>query len=244
MWCEFQPSRTTWGPEMAQTWPSGTPAASDNDFRTLIVKATLIPNKKGTFGVQPGPLGGRKWPKLGHLDHPQTLILEHISVNTEYYWYLRLEWFRLNSKNTFLLGINVALVKFALKSISEAKDCPDGQVWVISGAHVVRYGPEWTPSILFIGYQFCFSEICPTIDIWGLGWSRWPSLGHFRPPHGPIWSGLNSKHPFLIGYQCCFSEICPKIDIWGWGWSRLPSFSHFRPPCGPTRLKLKPNDQN
>ena len=38
----------------------------------------------------------------------------------------------------FLLGINVALVKFAPKSISEAGDGPDGQVLAISGPHMVR----------------------------------------------------------------------------------------------------------
>ena len=49
----------------------------------------------------------------------------------------------------FLLGINVAFVKFAPKSISEAEDGPDGQVWAISGHHIVWYDPDWTPSIHF-----------------------------------------------------------------------------------------------
>ncbi len=40
----------------------------------------------------------------------------------------------------FLLGINVALVKFVLKSISEAGGGPDCQVSAISGPHVVRQG--------------------------------------------------------------------------------------------------------
>ncbi len=38
----------------------------------------------------------------------------------------------------FLLGINVDLVKLALKSISEAVGAPDGQVWAISGPNMVR----------------------------------------------------------------------------------------------------------
>ena len=38
----------------------------------------------------------------------------------------------------FLLGINVDLVNFVLKSISEAGDGPDGQVWAISSPHMVR----------------------------------------------------------------------------------------------------------
>ena len=42
----------------------------------------------------------------------------------------------------FLLGINVALVNFVLKLISEAVVAPDGQVWPISGPHVVRDGPD------------------------------------------------------------------------------------------------------
>ena len=37
----------------------------------------------------------------------------------------------------FLLGINVDLVKLALKSISEAVGAPDGQVWAISGPNMV-----------------------------------------------------------------------------------------------------------
>ena len=41
-----------------------------------------------------------------------------------------------------LLGINVALVKFVLKSISEAGGGPDGQVWAISGYHMVPDGPD------------------------------------------------------------------------------------------------------
>ena len=43
-------------------------------------------------------------------------------------------------KYKFLLRINVALLNFALKSISEAVGAPDGQVWAISGPHVVRDG--------------------------------------------------------------------------------------------------------
>ena len=76
------PSRTMWGPEMAQTWPSGAPTASDIDFRTKFTIVTLIPNKNGCleFSLDHlGPLGGWKWPKLGHLDHlqPQISILGH-----------------------------------------------------------------------------------------------------------------------------------------------------------------------
>ncbi len=44
--------------------------------------------------------------------------------------------------SVFLLGINVALVKFVLKSISEAGGGPDGQVWALSGPNVVRDGPD------------------------------------------------------------------------------------------------------
>ena len=33
----------------------------------------------------------------------------------------------------FLLGINVAITRFVLKSISEAGNAPDGQVWAIYG---------------------------------------------------------------------------------------------------------------
>ena len=40
----------------------------------------------------------------------------------------------------FILGINVALQNFVLKSISEAGGAPDGQVWAIAGPHVVRDG--------------------------------------------------------------------------------------------------------
>ena len=57
---------------MAETWPSGAPTASDIDFRTKFTKVTLIPNKNGclVFSLAHlGPRGGRKWPKLGHLDH-------------------------------------------------------------------------------------------------------------------------------------------------------------------------------
>jgi hypothetical protein len=43
------PSRTMWGPEMAQTWPSGAPTASDIDFRAKFSKATLILNKNLYF---------------------------------------------------------------------------------------------------------------------------------------------------------------------------------------------------
>ena len=40
----------------------------------------------------------------------------------------------------FILGINVALQNFVLKSISEAGGAPDGQVLAVSGPHVVRDG--------------------------------------------------------------------------------------------------------
>ncbi len=93
------PSHTTWGPGMAQNWPSGPSLVSDIDSSTNFVQMA----KLGPF---PPPSGPR--------------------------------WSRLNSKHPF-----------------------------------------------FIRYQCCCSEICPKIDIWGWGWSRWPSFGHFRPPHGP-----------------------------------------------------------
>ena len=73
----FDPAGTTWGPEMAKTWPSGAPTASDIDFRTKFTKATLIPNKKQCleFSLDHlGPHWGRQWLKLGHLDHPQIFI--------------------------------------------------------------------------------------------------------------------------------------------------------------------------
>ena len=44
--------------------------------------------------------------------------------------------------SVFLLGINVAFIKFVLKSISEAVGGPDGQVRAISGPHLVRDGPN------------------------------------------------------------------------------------------------------
>ena len=40
----------------------------------------------------------------------------------------------------FILGINVALSIFVLKSISEAGEGPDGQVLAVSGPHVVQDG--------------------------------------------------------------------------------------------------------
>ena len=40
----------------------------------------------------------------------------------------------------FILGINVALSFFVLKSISEAGGAPDGQVLAVPGPHVVREG--------------------------------------------------------------------------------------------------------
>ena len=42
-------------PEMAKTWPSGAPPASDIDFRTYIVKATMIPNNKWMLEAQSRP---------------------------------------------------------------------------------------------------------------------------------------------------------------------------------------------
>ena len=49
----------------------------------------------------------------------------------------------------FILGINVALTKFDLKSISEARGHPDGQFWAISGhfqpvpaPYMVQDGPD------------------------------------------------------------------------------------------------------
>ena len=71
------PPRTTWGPEMAQTWPSGPSPAPDIDFRANFTKETLIPNKNGCLEFSLDHIrlcGGRKWPKLGHLDHPQPQI--------------------------------------------------------------------------------------------------------------------------------------------------------------------------
>ena len=38
----------------------------------------------------------------------------------------------------FILGINVALQNFVLKSISEAGGAPDGQVLAVSGPYIVR----------------------------------------------------------------------------------------------------------
>ena len=52
---QSRPSWTTWGPEMAQTWPSGQPPASDINNRTYFMKATLILNIKLMLGVQSGP---------------------------------------------------------------------------------------------------------------------------------------------------------------------------------------------
>ena len=48
------------------------------------------------------------------------------------------------------MGINIALMKFALKSMSGAGEGPDGQVWAIYGPHVVRDGPDWTQNIRFL----------------------------------------------------------------------------------------------
>ena len=59
---------------MAETWQSGPSPASDIDFGANFTKATLIPNTKWMLGVQSGPCGGRKWPKLGHLDNLQAQI--------------------------------------------------------------------------------------------------------------------------------------------------------------------------
>ena len=79
------PSQTTWGPEMAKTWPSGPSPAPYIDFRANFTTAILITNKKGCleFSLDHlGPHGGRKWPKLGHLENPQpqTSILGQISL--------------------------------------------------------------------------------------------------------------------------------------------------------------------
>ena len=56
---------------MAITWPSGGPPASDIDFRTNILKATLIPNTKWILEAQMGPSqtmyeagNGRKCPEM------------------------------------------------------------------------------------------------------------------------------------------------------------------------------------
>ena len=79
------------GPEMAQNWPSGASPVTDIDFRTTIVKATLIPNIKWTLVVQSTPFwtmylaeNGRKMQKLGHLEHLQfqILILGQILLKT------------------------------------------------------------------------------------------------------------------------------------------------------------------
>ena len=40
----------------------------------------------------------------------------------------------------FILGLNVALSIFVLKSISEAGGAPDGQVLAVPGLHMVRDG--------------------------------------------------------------------------------------------------------
>ena len=42
-------------PQMAKTCSSGAPSASDIDFRTNMVEATLIHNTKLMLGVQMGP---------------------------------------------------------------------------------------------------------------------------------------------------------------------------------------------
>ena len=79
------PSRTMWVPEMAETWPSGPSPASDIDIWMNFTKATLIPNIISMLEVQFGPsrtMWGRKWPNLGHQDHPQPniLIVERIAL--------------------------------------------------------------------------------------------------------------------------------------------------------------------
>ncbi len=84
----------------------------------------------------------------------------------------------------FLLGINVALVNFVLKSISEAVGAQDGQVWAISGPHMVQDGPDWTPSIRFILginvalVKFVLKSICEDWD---------GPDGKFRAIADPVW---------------------------------------------------------
>ena len=99
---------------------------------------------------------------------------------------------------------------------------------------------------IYIKNRYCFSKICPSIDIWGWRVSRWPILGHFRtfpaisgPIHGPRWSRLCFNHPFYIGNQYYCTKFCPKINIWGWRSSRWPSFGRSRPPRGPRRSSPK-----
>ena len=51
------------------------------------------------------------------------------------------------------MGINVALTICVLKSISEAADGPDGQVWLFSGPHMVREGPN-SPQMIKIEFRY------------------------------------------------------------------------------------------
>ena len=78
-----------------------------------------------------------------------------------------------------------------------------GHFWPLHGSRWYRLSFKHP---FYIGNQYCFTKICPKIDIWGWRLSRRPILGHFcpfpaisGPVHGPRWSRLCFNRPFLVG---------------------------------------------
>ena len=92
----------------------------------------------------------------------------------------------------FLLGINVVLMKFTLISISEAGGGTHGQVLAISGPHMVRDGPDWTPSIRFLlGINIALLKFT-LISIYEAGEGPDGQVGAIS---GPTWSETVQTHP-------------------------------------------------
>ena len=118
-----------------------------------------------------------------------------------------------------------------------------GPFATISGT---MHGPRWSrlsfKHPFYIGNQYCFTKVCPAIDIWGWRLSRWPILGHFWPcpVQGLRWSrrclnrpfyirnlGRVHKRAFIYPYLCSIApwnkpNFAPhKSNAWEFLWRRM-----------------------
>ena len=104
----------------------------------------------------------------------------------------------------------------ALQSTQRAEGGQDGQVWAISGPHVVRGGWDWTQ---IIGYSLGINSYLTLFAIESTQGPEgapdgkvWAVSGPQEVRGGPNWM-QNDCYNFLL-YPCVM-KLCSKMHPWG-----------------------------
>ena len=212
------PPRTTRGPEMAKTLPSGASVGPWVDFRAKSVKYELISDETwgpkgasdsqvlGCFRPPWGPLGLRLGSNYPFFIWDQFLLNtfgSRIDPRARRWpsWPSfgrfrpscgpRWSWTGLNYP--FFIGNQLIFLTFCSRIDPRPKDGPDGQVLAVSGSHVVlggRKGVQNDPYNFLLPPDFI--KICSKWLPWGC---RWPL------PSPCCSSGGHSWNPEFLGFS-------------------------------------------